>query len=127
LYVSIAYLFDKGFAPVPFAKNSPYRVVVSLLPEPLRTVFLSTLTPNFANGQKDKAHLVLLPFNLTKVGYREREMAEELLKAWREQGLPDDFDNDSVIIMMNFYSGNVFLTNADYQVAMIGSLNTAWT
>ena len=57
--------------------------------------------------------------DFSKFGYREREMAEELLKAWREQGLPDDFDNDSVIIMMNFYSGNVFLTNADYQVAMM--------
>ena len=57
--------------------------------------------------------------DFSRFGSREREMAEELLKAWREQGLPDDFDNDSVVIMMNFYSGNVFLTNADYQVAMM--------
>ena len=57
--------------------------------------------------------------DFSRFGSREREMAEELLKAWREQGLPDDFDNDSIVIMMNFYSGNVFLTNADYQVAMM--------
>ena len=57
--------------------------------------------------------------DFSKFGCREREMAEELLKAWREQGLPDDFENDSVVVMMNFYSGNVFLTNADYQVAMM--------
>ena len=57
--------------------------------------------------------------DFSRFGSREREMAEELLKAWREQGLPDDFDNDSVVIMMNFYSGNVFLTNTEYQVAMM--------
>ena len=57
--------------------------------------------------------------DFSRFGYREREMAEELLKAWREQGLPENFENDSVIIMMNLYSGNVFLTNADYQVAMM--------
>ncbi len=57
--------------------------------------------------------------DFSRFGYRERKMAEELLKAWREQGLPEDFNNDEVIIMMNFYSGNVFLTNADYQVAMM--------
>ena len=57
--------------------------------------------------------------DFSRFGSREREMAEELLKAWREQGLPDDFYNDEVTIMMNFYSGNVFLTNADYQVAMM--------
>ncbi|MEM6359635.1 MAG: hypothetical protein AAF731_06065 [Bacteroidota bacterium] len=57
--------------------------------------------------------------DFSKFGYREREMAEALLRAWREQGLPEDFDNERVVIMMNFYSGNVFLTNADYQVAMM--------
>lgn len=57
--------------------------------------------------------------DLSEFGYREREEAELLLKAWREQGLPDDFNNDKVIIMMNRSSGNVFLTNDDYQVAML--------
>ena len=57
--------------------------------------------------------------DFSKFGSREREMSEELLKAWREQGLPDDFDNDEVIIMLNLMSGYVFLTNSDYQVAMM--------
>ena len=57
--------------------------------------------------------------NFSKFGSRERRMAEELLKAWREQGLPNDFENEEVIIMMNLYSGNVFLINADFQVAMM--------
>jgi hypothetical protein len=43
----------------------------------------------------------------------------ELLNAWREQGLPDDFDNDGVHPMQNNNSGNLFLTNSEYQVAMI--------
>lgn len=57
--------------------------------------------------------------DFAKFGNRERKMAEELLRAWREQGLPDDFDDDKVTIMMNHNSGNVFLTNAEYQVAMM--------
>lgn len=52
-------------------------------------------------------------------GSREREMARELLNAWNEQGLPEDFEDDNVRIMMNFSSGCVFLTNDDYQVAMM--------
>lgn len=57
--------------------------------------------------------------DLTRFGYRERCMAEELLQAWREQGLPDDFEADEVTIMFNTYSGCVFLTNSEYQVAMM--------
>jgi len=57
--------------------------------------------------------------DFAKFGYREREMAEDLLRAWREQGLPDDFENSKVEIMMNFNSGYVFLTNEDFQVAMM--------
>ena len=57
--------------------------------------------------------------NLSDFGYRELIMLEELLKAMREQGLPDDFYNDEVHPMMNQSSGNVFLTNSDYQVAML--------
>lgn len=37
----------------------------------------------------------------------------------REQGLPSDFNDDEVHPMMNQYSGNVFLTNSDFQVAMM--------
>lgn len=57
--------------------------------------------------------------DLSKFGSRERAMVEELLKAWREQGLPEDFNNDEVAPMMNKHSGNVFLTNSDFQVAMM--------
>jgi len=57
--------------------------------------------------------------DFSKFGYRERKLAIELLIAWNEQGLPEDFLDDEVIIMMNTHSGNVFLTNADFQVAMM--------
>ena len=57
--------------------------------------------------------------DISKFGGREREMLVELLNAWNEQGLPEDFYNDEVTPMMNTYSGNVFLTNSEYQVAMM--------
>lgn len=57
--------------------------------------------------------------NLSDFGHRELEMLEELLQAMREQGLPDDFYDNEVTPMMNQYSGNVFLTNSEYQVAMM--------
>jgi hypothetical protein len=57
--------------------------------------------------------------NFADFGYREREMAEELLKASRVQGFPEDFYVDEVTIMMNMNSGNVFFTNSDFQVAMM--------
>ena len=56
--------------------------------------------------------------DFAKFGSRERVMAEELLSAWNNNGLPNDFYDDEVIIMMNQNSGNVFLTNSDCQVAM---------
>ena len=57
--------------------------------------------------------------DLSRFGHRERILAEELLKAWREQGLPEDFYDDDVVIMFNTHSGNVFLTNSDFQAAMM--------
>ena len=57
--------------------------------------------------------------DFSKFGYRERKMAEELLQAWNSEGLPDDFEDNEVTIMMNMDSGNVFLTNSEYQVAMM--------
>lgn len=44
---------------------------------------------------------------------------EKLLRAYREQGLPEDFERNGVTAMMNKNSCNVFLTNAEYQVAMM--------
>lgn len=57
--------------------------------------------------------------DFSKFGYRERKIAKELLQAWEDQGLPSDFNDDEVTIMMNRNSGNVFLTNSDFQVAMM--------
>ena len=61
--------------------------------------------------------------DLKDFGYREREMAKNLLDMWNKQNLPRDFFDDEVEIMMNMNSGNVFLTNSDYQVAMINDDN----
>lgn len=57
--------------------------------------------------------------DLSKFGYRERQIVQQLLKAWDEQGLPEEFADDQVTVMFNTHSGNVFLTNADFQVAMM--------
>jgi len=42
-----------------------------------------------------------------------------ILNAWVENGLPDDFDNEGVRAAFNRNSGYVFLTNDEYQVAMM--------
>jgi hypothetical protein len=57
--------------------------------------------------------------DISKFGWRERRMAAELLTASCDNGFPDDFNDDEVTIMMNDQSGNVFLTNSDFQVAMM--------
>ena len=58
--------------------------------------------------------------DISKFGTREIIMLRDILDAWVENGLPHDFNNDEVVPMMNLNSGNVFLTNSDYQVAMMG-------
>jgi len=58
--------------------------------------------------------------DLAKFGMREIRMARDLLEAWLRNGLPDDFEFDGVTVMLNPRSGMVFLTNAEYQVAVIG-------
>ncbi len=88
-----------------------------------------TCYPMFATGQGFISDLLIKPktqevfmtttTDLTKFGSRERKMAEELLKAWREQGLPEDFYEEEVTIMFNTHSGYVFLTNSEFQVAML--------
>ena len=50
---------------------------------------------------------------------RERRMAMQILQAWDSDGLPKDFDETKVRLAFNRNSGNVFLVNEDYQVAMI--------
>jgi hypothetical protein len=50
---------------------------------------------------------------------RERWLLVELLTAWDKQALPEDFCDDEVRPMMNRNSGNVFLSNSEFQVAMM--------
>ena len=57
--------------------------------------------------------------DLAKFGHREIKIVSELLNAWIEQGLPEDFCNEEVVPMMNQNSGYVVLTNAECQVAMM--------
>lgn len=57
--------------------------------------------------------------NLANFGFRELAMAAELLTAWSKNQLPEEFDLDNVQIMMNQSSGNVFLTNENYDVVMM--------
>lgn len=57
--------------------------------------------------------------SLADFGFHEREELIQLLRAWHEQGLPEEFYNEEVIPMFNRNSGNVFLTNSEYQAAMM--------
>ncbi len=57
--------------------------------------------------------------DLADFGYSERKEMITLLQSWHEQGLPEDFYEDEVRVMMNRNSGCVFLTNSEYQTAMM--------
>lgn len=57
--------------------------------------------------------------NLADFGNRELAMVRDLISAMLEQGLPEDFYNNEVQPMFNQSSGCVFLTNSEYQVAML--------
>lgn len=57
--------------------------------------------------------------NLAEFGFRELAIAGELLTALAHNGCPEDFNMDGVTVMFNRNSGCVFLTNSDYQVAML--------
>lgn len=57
--------------------------------------------------------------DLSRFGSRERKMAADLLLALNDHGAPPDFDDDGITVSMNTRSGFVFLTNAEYQVAML--------
>jgi hypothetical protein len=61
----------------------------------------------------------LVTRDLSEFGWREKRMAAKLLTAACSQGLPVNFENDGVALAMNTSSGYVFLTNSDYQVAMM--------
>lgn len=55
--------------------------------------------------------------DLSKFGFRELDEAGRLLTAIKN-GLPEDFDDQGIAVEFNPNSGNVFLVNSDYQVAM---------
>lgn len=59
--------------------------------------------------------------DLSRFGYRELKIAGVLLTAYtdRTHQSPVNFENDGVQVMMNTSSGNVFLVNSEYQVAMM--------
>ena len=57
--------------------------------------------------------------DLADFGYREIRGAIELLDTWMKHGLPEDFYEHRVRVMFNTKSGLVFLTNSDFQVALI--------
>jgi hypothetical protein len=56
--------------------------------------------------------------DLAEFGFRELDLAADLLKAYASHGL-DGFFHDGVQVMFNKNSGNVFLVNSDCQVAMM--------
>lgn len=65
--------------------------------------------------------------NLSKFGYSEIKELTKILNAWMTDGLPDDFYQDEVHPMMNNNSGFVFLTNSEFQVAMMnGNKLESW-
>lgn len=65
--------------------------------------------------------------DLSDFGYREITMTRDLLSAWLDKGLPDDFEENEVTVMLNMNSGNVFLTNSEFQVAMMnGDALESW-
>jgi hypothetical protein len=57
--------------------------------------------------------------NLEDFGWRELKMVRDLIDAVEKNGYPKDFELDEVTIMFNRNSGYVFLTNSDYQAAML--------
>ncbi len=65
--------------------------------------------------------------DLSLFGYREKKMTAELLLAMCEYGLPGDFEDNEVTVMMNQNSGSVFLTNSEYQVVMLANDNTLYS
>ena len=56
--------------------------------------------------------------DLSDFGYIELDKAGQLLGAIKN-GLPSDFYDDGIKVAFNANSGFVFLTNSEYQVAML--------
>jgi hypothetical protein len=60
--------------------------------------------------------------DLAEFGFKELHEAGNILKAYGSHGL-EAFEHDGVKLMFNTYSGYVFLTNSDCQVAMMNGNN----
>lgn len=68
--------------------------------------------------------------DLSEFGLRELAELRDILTAWIDgSGLPMDFEDDGVIPAFNKNSGWVFLTNDEYQVAILadGKLESFYT
>ena len=57
--------------------------------------------------------------DMSKFGYRELDMAGDLLKAYKGENDNTRFLGDGVKVEFNPNSGNVFLVDEDYNVAMM--------
>jgi hypothetical protein len=65
--------------------------------------------------------------NLADFGHRERVLLQGILSAWNDKGLPEGFYSEGVHPMFNRNSGCVFLTNDEYQAAMMnGDVLEIW-
>ncbi len=63
----------------------------------------------------------IITTDLADFGSGERREVINLFNAWSDQGLPEDFENNEIRPMLNRNSGHVFLTNSEYQVAMMNN------
>lgn len=59
----------------------------------------------------------IVTVDLNKFGYRELDLAIKLLKAYREQGAK--FLGEGLTLNFNTHSGNVFLSDEDYNVGLM--------
>lgn len=57
--------------------------------------------------------------DLNDFGTRELEMLRDILNAMLKDGIPEDFEGKNIVPMLNLNSGNVFLTNDEFQVCMM--------
>ncbi len=58
-------------------------------------------------------------WDLSGFGYVQLEEARDILSAWLSDGLPEDFYEDEITMNFNPRSGAVFLSNSNYDAALI--------
>jgi len=61
--------------------------------------------------------------DLSKFGYRELDLAGDLLKALKTDKDKTRFLGEGIVVEFNPNSGNVFLVDSDYNVAMMNGDN----